>query len=509
MMFCQYCGARCDDNAKFCGACGKSIIHIPPMPSSKMTSTVPTPSQPATVPLPQRAANLAQPPVPLPSAIRTTAPQPVSAPVASSPVTSINDDFASDSSTAFAKAVQSSRAPLIVMLIAAIIECLYIPLQFVQASLVNAYIAKWAPTSTSHHGYVWYYIIINALHFIAIGVLVFMAFTVLEHVLENKASLRAARIRLSIILLVVYCVCGLATVVLSSGAASWLSSGSSAGLLRVGYYASSIACFIFPCALAAIVFSDGRRVARNGSDQGVRSGAYGVILSAGIAYVVSNALALFVDPLNGSSNPGWRLYVVLYGICIVVSGVARAFMIFMPLWCVGRILHFKGVRGGDVTVGIGLLCYALFAVLSSACVSVGRWNIASQYVGMTGDARLSQMVTVMNNAAITLMYLVALVVVIAMLIITSRAAKLIAVHGVASSSKIECDSSNPSVTEKGSAGWFVLGFFFSIVGLVLWLVWRDSRPGDSRMARNGFIAGIVASIMLYVISYVLFAFANM
>lgn len=53
--------------------------------------------------------------------------------------------------------------------------------------------------------------------------------------------------------------------------------------------------------------------------------------------------------------------------------------------------------------------------------------------------------------------------------------------------------------DTGSIGWGVLGFFIPVVGLVLWLVWKDTRPMDSKMSRNGFIAGLVVSVVVSII----------
>lgn len=36
---------------------------------------------------------------------------------------------------------------------------------------------------------------------------------------------------------------------------------------------------------------------------------------------------------------------------------------------------------------------------------------------------------------------------------------------------------NPSDT--GSFGWAVLGFFIPLVGLILWMIWKNDRPGDA------------------------------
>lgn len=57
--------------------------------------------------------------------------------------------------------------------------------------------------------------------------------------------------------------------------------------------------------------------------------------------------------------------------------------------------------------------------------------------------------------------------------------------------------------EKGSAGWLVLGLFFPVIGFILWLVWKDSKPGDSRMAGKGTLIGIVISVVIVICVFAL------
>ena len=49
--------------------------------------------------------------------------------------------------------------------------------------------------------------------------------------------------------------------------------------------------------------------------------------------------------------------------------------------------------------------------------------------------------------------------------------------------------------DNGSPGWAILGFFIPVVGLILWIVWHATRPRDSKMARNGFIASMALIIL--------------
>ena len=57
-----------------------------------------------------------------------------------------------------------------------------------------------------------------------------------------------------------------------------------------------------------------------------------------------------------------------------------------------------------------------------------------------------------------------------------------------------------AVEEGGTAGWAILSFFFPIVGLILFIVWKDSKPKSSSAAGKGaligFIVGILASVLI-------------
>lgn len=61
----------------------------------------------------------------------------------------------------------------------------------------------------------------------------------------------------------------------------------------------------------------------------------------------------------------------------------------------------------------------------------------------------------------------------------------------------------PQPADTGSFGWAVLGFFIPIAGLILWLVWKDTKPRDSRQSRNGFIASIVVWVVVYVLIFII------
>lgn len=51
-----------------------------------------------------------------------------------------------------------------------------------------------------------------------------------------------------------------------------------------------------------------------------------------------------------------------------------------------------------------------------------------------------------------------------------------------------------SAKEGGTAGWGVLGFFFPLVGFILWLVWKDDHPARSRSAGIGCLVAVCLSV---------------
>ena len=65
-----------------------------------------------------------------------------------------------------------------------------------------------------------------------------------------------------------------------------------------------------------------------------------------------------------------------------------------------------------------------------------------------------------------------------------------------------------SQNDSSSAGWWWLGFFFPLIGFILWLVWMGDTPIRSRKAGWGALIGVVVSIALVVLLYIaLFVFA--
>jgi uncharacterized protein YqgC (DUF456 family) len=57
-------------------------------------------------------------------------------------------------------------------------------------------------------------------------------------------------------------------------------------------------------------------------------------------------------------------------------------------------------------------------------------------------------------------------------------------------------NSEPVNNDKGNFGWAVLGFFIPLVGLILYLVWKNTRPGDAKKAGIGALVGFVVNLIL-------------
>ncbi len=49
--------------------------------------------------------------------------------------------------------------------------------------------------------------------------------------------------------------------------------------------------------------------------------------------------------------------------------------------------------------------------------------------------------------------------------------------------------------EGDTLGWAVLGFFFPLVGLILYLVWKEERPRASLSAGKGALWGVIIQVV--------------
>ena len=63
--------------------------------------------------------------------------------------------------------------------------------------------------------------------------------------------------------------------------------------------------------------------------------------------------------------------------------------------------------------------------------------------------------------------------------------------------------------DTGGPGWGILGFCIPIAGLILYLVWKDSKPKSGKAAGKGALISVIIAVIFYVLSAILAAFAAM
>lgn len=58
---------------------------------------------------------------------------------------------------------------------------------------------------------------------------------------------------------------------------------------------------------------------------------------------------------------------------------------------------------------------------------------------------------------------------------------------------------NPQPADTGSFGWAVLGFFFPIVGLILFFIWKSEKPVSAKQAGMGALASVISTVVLWIL----------
>ena len=64
-------------------------------------------------------------------------------------------------------------------------------------------------------------------------------------------------------------------------------------------------------------------------------------------------------------------------------------------------------------------------------------------------------------------------------------------------------NTSPAVVDNGGIGWGILGFCIPIVGLVLFLVWKDQKPKTAKAAGIGALIAVVVGVFWYVLAAVI------
>ena len=74
---------------------------------------------------------------------------------------------------------------------------------------------------------------------------------------------------------------------------------------------------------------------------------------------------------------------------------------------------------------------------------------------------------------------------------------------------LSCGKALPHSTQKkvydetgSTGGYAVLGFFFPIVGLILYLIWNDERPKAARSAGKGALISVIVGGVFFVLYFI-------
>ncbi|MCI9648197.1 zinc ribbon domain-containing protein [Oscillibacter sp.] len=57
--------------------------------------------------------------------------------------------------------------------------------------------------------------------------------------------------------------------------------------------------------------------------------------------------------------------------------------------------------------------------------------------------------------------------------------------------------------DNGGFLWGLLGFCIPLVGLILFLVWKDTKPRTSKAAGVGALASVICGVVFYVLMFII------
>ncbi len=60
-----------------------------------------------------------------------------------------------------------------------------------------------------------------------------------------------------------------------------------------------------------------------------------------------------------------------------------------------------------------------------------------------------------------------------------------------------------SPDDPGGIGWGLLGFILPLVGLILFLVWNDTKPRTAKAAGLGALIAVITVFVLYIIVWII------
>ncbi len=60
-------------------------------------------------------------------------------------------------------------------------------------------------------------------------------------------------------------------------------------------------------------------------------------------------------------------------------------------------------------------------------------------------------------------------------------------------------NSTPPVVDNGGFGWGLLGCCIPLAGLILFLVWKDTKPRTAKAAGIGALVGVILVVLYYIL----------
>lgn len=63
--------------------------------------------------------------------------------------------------------------------------------------------------------------------------------------------------------------------------------------------------------------------------------------------------------------------------------------------------------------------------------------------------------------------------------------------------------------DKGGFGWGLLGCCIPVVGLILFLIWKDTKPKSAKAAGIGALVSVIACVLMYILLFVIGIGASM
>ena len=58
--------------------------------------------------------------------------------------------------------------------------------------------------------------------------------------------------------------------------------------------------------------------------------------------------------------------------------------------------------------------------------------------------------------------------------------------------------------DSGSIGYGILGFFLPLVGLILYLCWKNESPKNAKTVGKGALIGLILFLIIFIISFYIF-----